>query len=372
MDHPGLGRGPLGGRRPLTRAAAALRARAPSLVLAALVVAGLAGCQRSPRFKPLPPDSTATASRDSVRAATEAAVRGWERGGGEEAARLTAEALLGVIRPLPVSEWEGRSRALLDSLAIGAEVGASGNAMLVNLFSRSDPEHGSWPWLYWSAGKAVRMQALEGRDLRLVEMVARDGPGAPAGVAALFTRRGATGGLPIAFAWKAGPGGSYALAQTLGSDSLGGAGSGEFARADTSFELRARTYRPARGFTECAACPHAYTLHRFRWTESGFARESSQPVPSAYASVVRFVNALEANDRQAGFEVLADGALWDEARRLDWHQARGLWRVAPSTAENAREMVLFRGEREAYRVTFESRGGDWKLASLEATTRTVE
>lgn len=353
------------------RRAAKLRAVA-LLALAAWLALAAGGCQRRGRFKPLPPDSTSAGQSDSVAAAADAAVKRWESGADEDAARLSAAVVLGAIRPLPSDAWALRVRALLDSLSIGAEIAEAPSAILVNFFSRADPERGSWPWLFWSSAKGPRQQAVEGRDLKLDGLATRGSAGTPAGVAALFARRVATGGQPIAFAWKSAAGGAFALSQTLGSDSLGGAGSGEFVRADTTIELHTRTYRTARGFSECATCPHVYSLNRFRWGPSGFVRESRAEVPSPYSTFVRFVHALQANDREAGFEQLTDGSLWEQARDSDWHQPRGVWRVAPSTDETAREMVFFRGEQEAYRVSFESRSGEWKIAGFEATSRTVE
>lgn len=362
--------------RGVVSGAGALRAaplrRAALLALLVLVAIAAGGCQRRGRFKPLPPDSTAVGVADSLAAAADAAVKRWEAGADEDAARLSATVVLGAIRPLPSGEWSGRVRTLLDSLSIGAEIAEAPSGLLVNFFARADPERGSWPYLFWSTHKGPRQQAVEGRDLRLVEMATRGGAKPPAGVAALFARRGASGGQPIAFAWKSAAGGAFSLAQTLGSDSLGGAGSGEFVRADTTIELHTRTYRTARGFTECATCPHVYTLNRFRWGPVGFVRESGHQVPSPYSTFVRFVQALQANDREAGFAELTDGSLWDQARQFEWHQPRGLWRVAPSTDETAREMVFFRGEQEAYRAHFESRVGDWKISGFEATSRTVE
>jgi len=345
------------------------------LATVALVVAalpGASGCQKRGRFRPVPADSTSALAADSARAAAEAAVKRWDEGVDEDAARLSAEVVRVAVRDLPIESWGARAHELLDSLAIGAEVGEAPGAILVNFFSRSDPERGSWPWLFWQSDRGPRQQRLEGRDLRFLQLTTLGAAGGPANVAALFARRGATAGQPIALAWKRGSGGGFTLAQTLGADSLGGTGSAEFAFADTTLELQSRTYRTPRGFTECATCPHVYTIHRFRWSGSGFARESSHEVPSPYSTYVRFIHALQANDREAGFAELTDGSLWDQARDLDWHQARGAWRVAPSTDEAAREMVFFRGDSEAYRVHFESRVGDWKITAFEATSRTVE
>jgi hypothetical protein len=39
---------------------------------------------------------------------------------------------------------------------------------------------------------------------------------------------------------------------------------------------------------------------------------------------------------------------------------------------NARELVLFRGLQEAYRVHFATRGDDWVITGFEPTSRTLE
>jgi len=374
MDHSGLGSGTHGGAAG-PRAVRRRRGRIPAaiaLASLALLAATVSGCQPRSRYKPLAADSTAVLSADSLRAAAEAAVQRWDSGADEDAARLSAAVVLDAIRTVAPEIWADRARALLDSLSIGAEIGGAPSAMMVNFFSRADPDRGSWPWLFWATGQGPRHQSVEGRDLRFLELATRGGNAPPAAVAALFARRAAIGGTPIAYAWKPAKGGGFTLAQTLGPDSLGGAGTGEFAQADTTIELHVRTYRTQRGFTECATCPHVYAIHRFRWDAGGFVRQASQPVPSPYSTFVRFVHALQANDREAGFAELTDGSLWDQARDLDWQQPRGLWRVAPSTDETAREMVFFRGEQEAYRVHFESRVGDWKISAFETTSRTVE
>jgi hypothetical protein len=52
--------------------------------------------------------------------------------------------------------------------------------------------------------------------------------------------------------------------------------------------------------------------------------------------------------------------------------ARGIWRVAPATDESATDMVFFRGQQEAYRVSFDSRGGDWVITGIVPTASSVE
>jgi hypothetical protein len=334
----------------------------------------LTGCQARAKYKPLAQDSTGVAP-DSIVATMTAAQQSWDSGSPDDAARMSAAAMLADLRMHPVAEWQARARALLDSLVIGGEVGSGSDgagAILVNLFSRSDPDRGSWPYLFWSGPKGPRMQAIEGRDLAWESMATLPPNGPPAIVALLFTRRGAVGGQPLAMAWKAGAGGTFSLMQTLGADSLGGAGTGEFATVDTTLELHTRTFRASKLFTECATCPHVYTLHRFQWTPAGFRRVSDDLVASPYATFVRFVQAVAANDRDAAKDEITSGDVWEQARRLGWDQPHGTWRVAPSTDETAREMVFTRGASEAYRVTFIERDATWRISGIESTTEPAE
>jgi len=310
---------------------------------------------------------------DSVAAAIANAQEEWDSGAGDDAARLTAAVLLSDLRRRPITSWSERARTLLDSLGIGGEVGASGGAVLVNLFSRSDPDHGSWPYLFWLGERGARLQLLEGRDLRFSALAALPTtPTPPVSVASLFLRRSGAGRQPILMAWRAAAGGTFSLLQTLGPDSLGGFGSGEFAMEDTTLELHTRTWRPAKLFEECSTCPHVYEVHHFVWTDAGFMRLNDEEVGSPYSTFVRFIQAVVENDRDAGMAQLADASLWDQARRLQWNQPRGLWRAAPSSDETAHEMVFFRGEQEAYRVTFEGRAGRWTITGFTPTTRSVE
>ena len=367
MDHqrldPGKGRSPEGRSSLIT-----LRL----LVAAALLVAVI-GCQPHSRYHPLPEDTTAVLSADSVASAIATAQQGWDSGSGEDAARLTATVLLSDLRPRPLSTWSDRARNLLDSLGIGGEVGATDAALLVNLFSRSDPDRGSWPYLFWTGDRGARMQLLEGRDLRFSQLASMPaGATTPASVAAVFLRRGGSGRQPLLMAWRANAGGGYSLQQTLGPDSLGGYGSGEFAMADTVLELHTRTYQPARLFEECATCPHVYQMHRFAWSPAGFARVEDEEVGSPYSTFVLFVQAVVKNDHDAGMAQIADASMWDQAKRLHWDVPHGLWRAAPSSDETAHEMVFFRGETEAYRVTFEGGGNRWTITGITPTSRSLE
>lgn len=365
MDHSRLDSAGAQDHRALRRASAVLA------IVAAVAV--LSGCGTRQRYRPLPADSTATATTDSIEAIAKNALDRWDAGSGEDAARLSASLVLADLRRVTPPEWPDRERAFLDSLAIGAEVGSAPGALLVNFFSRSDPEHGSWPYLFWTTDKGPRMQGLEGRDLRFSDLASRPGPNAqPAVVAALFTRRSGGGGQPIAFVWKAGASGNFSLAQTLGADSLGGSGSGEFSMRDTVLVLQTRTYRTIRGFTECATCPHVYTTHVFEWTPTGFVRRADEEAPSPYSTFVRFVLALQANDREMGIAQVTDPSLWEQAHAFQWEKPKGSWRVAPSTDETAHEMTFLRGEKEAYRVSFEGRAGGWRISGIESTTASVE
>jgi hypothetical protein len=168
-----------------------------TLVVAALL---LGGCQVKSKYKPLAADSTAVAP-DSIGATMTSAQQLWDAGSGEDAARLSAGAMLATFKMLAPAEWADRAKALLDSLAIGGEVGSGGGAVLVNFFSRADPERGSWPFLFWTAAKGPRMQQLEGRDLNYLAMAALPASGVPANLFVLFARRAAAGGQPLAMAW---------------------------------------------------------------------------------------------------------------------------------------------------------------------------
>jgi len=347
----------------------AARRAFPAVTLLAL----LAGCQPHSRYHPLPADSTATMSADSVAAAIATAQQGWDSGAGDDAARLTAAVLLSDLRVRPLPTWSDRARNLLDSLGIGAEVGATDAALLVNLFARADPDKGSWPYLFWTTERGARMQLLEGRDLRFSQLASMPaGVPTPGSVASLFLRRAGSGRQPILMAWRATSSGNFSLMQTLGPDSLGGYGTGEFTMADTVLELHTRTYRPAKLFEECSTCPHVYAMHRFAWTPTGFTRVEDEQIGSPYSTFVLFVQAVVVNDHDAGQALIADESLWDQARRLHWDSPHGLWRAAPSSDETAHEMVFFRGETEAYRVTFEGRAGRWTITGFTPTSRSLE
>jgi hypothetical protein len=313
------------------------------------------------------------AGDDSVSILAREAVRQWESGQGEPAAGTTARMLLARLSVDAPEGWGARARALLDSLHVGSEVAGSGRAVVVNLFSRAETDGGSWPYFYWNEGGAVRMQPLEGRGMRLVDMAARGFEGGSAGeaaqVAVLWGRRAAAGQQPLLITWRRASGGRWDLAQTLGPDSLGGTGTGRF----EDLVLVTRTFRATPWFDECATCPHVFYERRFQWEPHGFVRADERMVASPYASFASFVGALVAGDRDAAERFVADGSLVEFARRYEWHDPQlGRWRPAPGTDANAPEMVFFRGRSEAFRVTFQPRGTGWVVLGFESTTRSVE
>jgi hypothetical protein len=270
---------------------------------------------------------------------------------------------------------------LLDSLGVGFESAAGAGALVVNLFPRSDPTSGSWPYLFWKGEKRSLYQPIEGRNLRLMSLMTRGLAGAgwtaPEGVASvavLFGRRVGSGQQPLLMVWEArADSEGWNLVQTLGPDSLGGVGTGEFdTPADTTVELITRTYRTPPFFEECATCPHVFRLHRFHWGLSGFQRVEDSVVPSTYSAFVQFVEALMVNDRDAAEALVSYPDLLDMARRLDWGRPRGTWRVAPVTDETPRRITFFRGDKEAYRVDFEMRGDAWVIAGIEEIPRSVD
>jgi hypothetical protein len=282
----------------------------------------------------------------------------------------------------PATEWKKTADNFLDSLGVGTESASSDCVLLLNFFARSDPSSGSWPYLYWCDDKdAAGYQAVAGKSLRLFSVASRGfksaksaGPPRPRGAATLFGRRAGSGQQPMLMVWELpAPGKSWKLAQTLGPDSLGGTGTGEFeSLSDTTVDLLVRTYRTPGYFEECATCPHVYELHRFRWDDEGFHRIEDTVVPSPYSTFVAFIRAVMANDEDRAKPLITKGSLWDDARKLDWGKPRGSWRIAPATDETPATMVFFRGQEEAYRVEFERSGGQWLIAGFEAVPRTVE
>jgi hypothetical protein len=358
-----------------------LRAVVFAGMLVGILGATLTGCSRQPRFVPASADSSLAAPGDSLVEQVRVLQERWSAaGGGEDAARLTAQVLLGDLRARPAEEsrgsWEERARTLLDSLDVGAELAGAPCALAADFFSRSDPTGGSWPWIYWCDGTAVRAQAVEGQGMSLLGLAARGLSGgapastSPGGIAALFARRSGGGQQPLLLVWRI-AGERLELVQTLGPDSLGGIGSGAFESPGDSV-LGTRTWRPTPRFDECGTCPHVFHQRRFRWGLEGFERVEDQVVATPYVAFVGLIQALTAGDREGALERVTRPALVESARRAGWATVKGPWRAAPGSDERGDELVLYRGASEAWKVRFERRGDVWRVDSFEATTRVIE
>ncbi len=359
-----------------TRRKNSLLALLPLLMLLLLVL-GAAGCQRRTNIVLIPPDSTRTSTVDSSTMALRETQQAWE-GGGDLSAASASTALL-VQRELgarSADQWRDRASYLLDSLGVGAEYADAHGALAINFFARSDPEGGSWPYLFWTGPGGVGMQSVEGKGLHLQSIVTR-GIGVPDStrlVAASFTRR-ATGGLqPLVMTWAQSPKATrWNLVQTLGPDSLGTYGTAGFEHvSDAGAELSARTYRTPRGFVECATCPHAYTTTRFAWTPQGFQRTELHRVASPYATFADFIAALVSGDRVAASEKVADPALVFDAQRLGWTTLSGGWRPSPGADETPGTMTFFHGSKDAFAVHFRQQGDGWVITSFEPVSRSME
>jgi len=365
----------MAGSRPFACACLAL--------LAGCLVGALSGCQRQPRFVPASADSALVSPRDSLEQEVRRLRERWDAPGqGEEAARVTAQLLLRDLRARlalePRGSWDQRARDLLDSLDVGAEVAGAPCAMLVNLFARSNPSAGSWPWAFWCGPGGIVAQPVEGQGAGLVSVSARGlfgdppVPPGPPGLAALFARRTGGGQQPLLMVWRV-AGERLEPAQTLGADSLGVVGTGVFeSEGDSVVVLATRTWRYTPRFDECATCPHVLRLRRFRWGLEGFRRVDERIVPSPYVSFVQLIQALTAGDRDAALQVVASPGLVESARRADWAVVRGPWRVAPGSEAGAGEMVFYRGSDEAWKVRFVRRGEDWLVDSFEPTARAIQ
>ncbi len=355
----------------------------PRARFAVVVVAGalalVSGCGRRTHVEYPHGDSLAGARADSATIAVREAQQAWDApGGAEAAARLSARALTLVLAAEPVEEWANRAQAFLDSLGVGGELAGADGALAVNFFSRADPSAGSWPYLFWSGAAGPESQPIEGRSMRLLRLASRGLTAPPArrdpvppAVAMLFDRRAALGTEPFLMVW-ARRGASWTITQTLGPDSLGGAGTGEFESHADSVLLVTRTYRASRGFEECPSCPHVFRVRRFVWGRDGFGRLEDSESPSPYSSFVHFVHALVADDRDGAQELVTDDALVEAARRAGFGEVKGLWRLAPATDETATHMVFLRGAAEAYDVEFSLRDGVWRIAGIQTAEQHVE
>jgi predicted small lipoprotein YifL len=362
----------------------ATRRLTASLVGAALVlIAGLAGCTRKPpQFVPPGADSAATAAADSFAAMVGDIRDQWESQGGAPTAGVTARRLLDDLRRHPDGALAERARTFLDSCGFSAEVAGAGDVAAVNFFARSDPGGGAWPYLFWRVESSVLQQSLEASGMRLLDLATRgdlsqsagDEGAEPPQVAAIFGRTSPRGQQPAVIVWRRAPRtATWSLSQTLGRDSLGGVGAAEFiARADGAPGLEARTFRPAPGFDECATCPHINRTLRFDWQPGGFRKISEEVAPSPYYSFVQMIAALSVGDRELAQRFVADPSLLETAQSYGWGQGKSLWRAAPGSEASFEEMTFFRGTREAYKVRFAQRGGQWVITDLQSTQRTVE
>lgn len=349
-----------------------------ALALAALVAAAVmaAGCDRTPRFKPAAADSTGAVPADSNEIYVQMARTSWESPElSAEAADLTARILLQDLRTRSADPVARRVRNLVDSLTFGAETAGNESFVVTNLFARSNPSSGSYPYLLWRDEGATRLQSLDAGGLHLVGALAGPGvAGQGARVAVLFTRQGPSGQQPFVYVWQRPPdAAAWRLAQSLGPDSLGSVGSARFlvGEADGAV-LESRATVPTSGFDECSTCPHVYRVRRFRWSDAGLVSAGEQIERSPYYSFVQFIQALQASDREQALRWAADPSLVEAAIGYGWGERKGLWRLAPASSPNARDLVLFRGAQEAYRVHFSQTGLDWVVAAFEPTTRTID
>jgi hypothetical protein len=353
---------------------------APRAVMVLLLtLAAVPGCDRSPRFVGESHDSTSVMTPDSFAVAVDAVRAGWEsqdqRDDGS-AARATARLLLSDLRMRDDVPIDRRARQLLDSLAFGAEIAGRGELAVVNLFATSDPDGGSWPYLYWHDQDGVRVQAVEGSGMRLADASTRPSgttPPAPQ-AAALFTRAAGGGQRPLVFVWRRrGDAKEWSLFQTLGPDSMGGVGTARFVTAGPdSAVLEARTWARTPGFEECPSCPHLYRNRRFRWDDNGLSTVSNELEETPYVAFVRFIQALGVGDRDLAMERAVNGETIEAAQQLGLQEKRGVWRVAPGIEEPGADMTFLRGPREAYRVRFTRDRGKWQVASIEPTNRALE
>ena len=291
---------------------------AATLTVAAATLLTLAACQRKTTLF-TSSDSATVTSPDSARAWRDRAQQLWEDPDQrDDAAGLTARVLRDEFKRLEPAAWQDRARFVLDSLGIGGEFATAPCAMVVNLFPRAQPDAGSWPFVFWCSHDTAAVQALEGKDLRLQSATTLGlmppRPDSARVLAVLFQRRARSGPEPLAMLWTLRRRDArWTVVQSMGPDSLGGNGGGEFeATSDTSSQLVARTYRTPAGFQECATCPHAFALHHFDVGPRGFAGTGVDSVASPYSTFVAFVQALAGGRRDEAQEYLSDPSLLSE------------------------------------------------------------
>ena len=375
MVDPGLG-GPEG--RAHARGIVGALTIAETVAVGAATLLPLAACQRKTTLF-TSSDSATVTSPDSARAWRDRAQQLWDDPDQrDDAADLTARVLRDEFKRLEPGAWQDRARFVLDSLGIGSEFALAPCAMVVNLFVRSQPDAGSWPYVFWCSHDTAAVQALEGKDLRLQGattlglLPAR--PDSARVLAVLFQRRARSGPEPLAMLWTLRRRDArWTVVQSMGPDSLGGNGGGEFtSTSDTSSQLVARTYRTPAGFQECATCPHSFALHRFDVSPQGFAGTGVDSVASPYSTFVAFVQAMAAGRRDDAQHYLSDPSLLSEIERMGWQAGLGPWRTAPGTDETPFRLVFYRGQRDAYAVRFVQRGRQWLIAGIEPANRNVE
>lgn len=335
------------------------------------------GCDRTPRFKGAEADSTAAVPADSGAIYVQMAQEQWsDPDGGAMAADLAARVVLQTLRNQPDQPMAERTRELIDSLAFGAETAGNRDLVVANFFARSNPTAGSYPYIFWRAGGATRYQDLDAAGMRLLG--ALQDPGDPsaygARVAVLFNRLGPTGPQPFAFVWqRPAEATSWRLQQSLGPDSLGAVGSAKFVESSgDGVVMVSRATLPARGFDECATCPHIYRLRQFRWGSQGLVVASEEIERSPYYAFVQLIQSLTASNHDEARRWVADPSLIDAALASGWGVSRGKWRLAPGSSPNARDLLLFRGNQEAYRVHFSPRDESWVMNGFEPTNRSIE
>ncbi len=349
---------------------------ASALALLGALAAAAAGCDRTPQLLPAGADSTKV-KRDTLAILARRASERWDAGDDEQGSAMSAGVVLQALRLRPNAPWPQRAKGFLDSLGVASEVAGDQRAIVVNMFSRARGADASYPYLFWH-DESPRMQALEATDLHLADVAARgftpeSKPSDTAQVAVLWGRRAGPGQQPILMVWRYAKGGRWNLAQTLGPDSLGGTGTGEFTGERSNAGLDVRTYRPTPYFEECATCPHVMHERTWVWGTDGFTRTADDVVPSPYAAFTSFVQALVAGDRARAARYVADPALIDFAYRFEWQvPSRGRWRLAPASDESLTAMIFLRGTSDAYRVAFQARDGDWVVSGFEPTVRPLE
>lgn len=347
-----------------------VRGFSAGLVLVVLALGfTVTACDRKPRLVPASADSAR--GLDSLAILTRIASEQWNNGHHDEASSATARMLRLRLAAVPNGEWATRSNTLLDSLGIAAEVVGQGSVMALNLFSRVESQGSTWPFVFWREADGVRMQVVEGRGMRLIDASARgfvsDVAQDSSRIAVLWGRKVGLGQQPLLIVWRRATGGRWDLAQTLGVDSLGGIGTGSF--RDSS--LVVRTWGSTPYFEEnCSSCPHVIHQRTFHWAAAGFERVSDRLEVTPYTTFTAFIEALIIGGGEDAPRFVTDPSLVAFARRLGWNDpALGRWRAAPGSDPAASEIVFHRGRKDAFRVTFQSRGSGWVIAGFEAVVR---